>query len=885
MIDHFRLVQELTTEPPSHERRLNDFAVELGWKPSDTLTLAAARTFATAHLVVEHGLDYTAVISFLQRPARFVELEPSQKRVLASASYNNLIDWHISVDYDNVTFVYNRYRPPEFHVIREPLSKTNISVLQSSTFKNITWKHPSPDVPALDKAVVDTISIWKRQLGADLPEVSNDALSSLFNAILFVRAAEDNSRPAQVGNDGLGLLASIASQRGRLGPTTIRDVIAGCLEYLEIHRLPSGLFDLETLRALDTVDPILVTDLFQDFYRNRFTPYYEYDFALISRHALSKIYEHYVAILHVSDSDQISFLPTLAEETVEWKLGNVYTPQFIARFFARYIRSRLSPHAFQKLKIIDPSCGSGIFLRCFLELQNEAPFDLLTTDSIEKTFANVIGIDVDPNACHAAQLSLSLLSLVLTEELPKELKIINQEALSYYLENSSLRNLADVVVANPPYIKFEAQPVEIQQRVHAVLGQNGLGRPDLYLAMLKMGLELLKPGGYGLFVLPETFLKSESARAIRRAIAETAFVLCLVDLTAVRVFENVGVYTILLIFQKKSAEMGPAAPAKVVRCQDRVGQALQDVIDDRIATTSFYSIHETTQEAFQDAEWSLAPPYVMSTLRKYLKLAELGTECQLRQGMNSGADDIFIIPKRAVPQDGRDLFPPLLSDREMETYTVPKSTREHVFYPFIDDKLITEQDLRRKHPETWAYLNSHRGKLEKRKAVIAGTIPWWRPERPRDPKYMFRPKLVTPHVVISPRFGLDLRGRYAISRAPLVLSKFEDGVQGDHLRFFLAVLNSSACFWHIAQRSHIYDRGYSRLEISTLRAVRVPAFSGVEPGAVRNIIRLVERRIEATGSEALEIENVLDELVADLYGLSREERKVVGIGGNLKIDL
>src|SRR5258708_4273682 len=73
MIDHFGLVQLLTTEPVTPDRRLNDFAVELGWRPSDSLELPTASSFATGHLVVEHGLDYAAVITFLQRPNRFID--------------------------------------------------------------------------------------------------------------------------------------------------------------------------------------------------------------------------------------------------------------------------------------------------------------------------------------------------------------------------------------------------------------------------------------------------------------------------------------------------------------------------------------------------------------------------------------------------------------------------------------------------------------------------------------------------------------------------------------------------------------------------------------------------------------------------------------------
>jgi hypothetical protein len=877
MIDHFGLVQQLTTEPPRLDRRLNDFAFELGWKPSDRLELPATRDFATAHLVVEHGLDYTAVITFLQSPNRFVDLGPSQQRMLASASYNNLIDWHINIDYEYVTFLYNRYRPPEFHIVQELLSKDNISVLQSARFRSVTSKHPVPDVRSLDKALIDTISLWKRQLGASILGISNGSLSALFNAILFVRAAEDHKLTAEALAPASRLLPRIASDSGGARGLTVRDVIAATLENLAVRNIPSGLVELDALTTFDTLDAGLVVELFEDFYRNRFTPYYEYDFSLISKHALSRIYEHYVSILRVPNTEQLSFLPSLAEETFEWKLGNIYTPEFIARFFARYLRARLPLRTFQRLQTLDPSCGSGIFLRCLLELQNEALFDLRTTESIRGTFENATGIDVDPNACHAARLSLSLLSLVLAGEFPANLKIINKEALHHYLENPNFREVADVVVANPPYIKFEAQPPEIQHRVLAVLGQSGTGKPDLYLAMLKIGLDLLKPGGYGLFVLPEAFLKSDAGRGIRQVISRGAFVECVVDLTAVRVFENVGVYTILLIFQKKCAAVGPAPLAKIVRCQGRVGQALQDVIDERVVISQFYTIHETTQEAFQENEWSLAPPRVTLMLRKYAELAELGTECELRQGMNTGADDVFIIPRRAVPEDGQSLFVPLLSDREMESYAVPRSVSHHVFYPFADGKIIGESELRKHHLKTWEYLSAHRGELERRHAVAAGMIPWWRPERPREPRHILRPKIVTPHVVISPRFGLDARGRYAISRAPMIFSEIQGAAERDHLCFLLGVLNSSACFWHIAQRSHIYDRGYSRLEISTLRGVRIPVFSSVDGSVTRKIARLVESRIEATGHPALDIENAIDEVIADLYGLNADERRFVGM--------
>src|ERR1035438_4320724 len=141
---------------------------------------------------------------------------------------------------------------------------------------------------------------------------------------------------------------------------------------------------------------------------------------------------------------------------------------------------------------------------------------------------------------------------------------------------------------------------------------------------------------------------------------------------------------------------------------------------------------------------------------------------------------------------------------------------------------------------------------------------------------MMRPKIVTPHVVIAPRFGLDAGGRYAISRAPIVLSRVQGAAEKDHLCYLAGLLNSTACFWHIAQRSHVYQRGYSRLEVSRFGGTRVPSFSSVDKSIARKLIRLVGARIEAVGDKALEIERTIDEISADLYGLSRNQRKIVG---------
>lgn len=114
-LDHYELIQQLTSEgvvpvDQQYRRRLNDFASGLGWRPSDQLTLPGTEEFSSGHLVVEHGLRNSAVISFLRQPIRYPDLELPQQKALLNASYNNLIDWHIVVGYNEASYVYNRVR-------------------------------------------------------------------------------------------------------------------------------------------------------------------------------------------------------------------------------------------------------------------------------------------------------------------------------------------------------------------------------------------------------------------------------------------------------------------------------------------------------------------------------------------------------------------------------------------------------------------------------------------------------------------------------------------------------------------------------------------------------------------------------------------------------
>ncbi len=180
-----------------------------------------------------------------------------------------------------------------------------------------------------------------------------------------------------------------------------------------------------------------------------------------------------------------------------------------------------------------------------------------------------------------------------------------------------------------------------------------------------------------------------------------------------------------------------------------------------------------------------------------------------------------------------------------------------------------------KYPETWAYLLEKKIALTSKKTLNNDN--WWRPARTRQPENMMRPKIITPHLTITPKFAYDRIGKYAVSHAPYLFVNNQDLHNDDLLIYFLGVLNSSSCYWYISSHSHKYSRGYNMLEVKTLKDTPVPDPANISPKIMKNFLALVRQRLDLPAYQAIDLDKRIDVLVADMYGLGAAEMDVLGI--------
>jgi hypothetical protein len=275
--------------------------------------------------------------------------------------------------------------------------------------------------------------------------------------------------------------------------------------------------------------------------------------------------------------------------------GAYYTPAAITNFM---VDKTLNP---LPQRILDPSCGAGIFLltayQALLDtyldcyLSNRSPqieIDLenlvccgikgewqLTYEAREWILLNYIhGIDIDSNAVEITRLALRL-KLLETETGEKRRSLPD---LSHTIQcGNALFDLEeqmafpevmstggfDLVIGNPPYLDAEGMTrccpewrQECNQRF-----QVAQGNWDLFCVFIERAWQLCKAGGLISLIVPNKLFSAEYATAARSLLVQSTQLLQLRDYSRVPVFQA-SVYPVVYIARKQSPQ-----PQLQVQCE------------------------------------------------------------------------------------------------------------------------------------------------------------------------------------------------------------------------------------------------------------------------------------------------------------------------------
>ena len=233
--------------------------------------------------------------------------------------------------------------------------------------------------------------------------------------------------------------------------------------------------------------------------------------------------------------------------------GAFYTPFE----FARWCTEKSAPKFHHALKIVDPACGSGVFLSAALHYYTAEGYLPSLEDRAAFVEKQLYGFDLDADALLVTRLRLSLEHWIDSGRI-LEPKLYQRDTLS---EALSVEPSFDWVVGNPPWDKLifqereffgeinpdvfslktarerrplydrllsnafvhqewltkKAEHQEYLDRVRSRYArlQGGKGHLDKYLAFLEWGIEHLGAGGKLTMILPNAFYGTTSAERTR----------------------------------------------------------------------------------------------------------------------------------------------------------------------------------------------------------------------------------------------------------------------------------------------------------------------------------------------------------------------------------
>ncbi len=316
---------------------------------------------------------------------------------------------------------YNEYSN-EFDFLWDTFSKER--VLKGSFDKFVQSDTQKKGTTTVDKEFLLSLDSWRTDLAVNLSKNNqqldedelNFAVQQTIDRIIFLRIAEDrNIEPYG----------------------SLKDAVKQGDFYKNLYHLftradekyNSGLFDLQKdkiSRQLAIENKTLKKIIHELYY-----PESPYEFSVLSVEILGSAYEQFLGkTIHVEAGKRAK----IEEKPEVRKAGGVYyTPQYIVDYIVQNTVGKMiegkSPKEIEKIKIVDPACGSGSFLigayQYLLDYHKDyytksgvktgkkesplTPEGMLTASEKKRILLNnIFGVDIDTNAVEVTKLSLLL---------------------------------------------------------------------------------------------------------------------------------------------------------------------------------------------------------------------------------------------------------------------------------------------------------------------------------------------------------------------------------------------------------------------------------------------------------------------------------------------
>ena len=451
-----------------------------------------------------------------------------------------------------------------------------------------------------------------------------------------------------------------------------------------------------------------------------------------------------------------------------------------------------------RITVLEPSCGDGEFL---VEIANRLiESSKIYHFDVNKVFVNcVFGYDIDSRKIDRCKERIRALGIK-----------VNLENL--HIENFLSCDIpkVDVVVGNPPYVRYENIP-EIDKQYCRIKFSTFYYRADLYIPFFEKTLKHLKPGGKHCFICANRWLKNEYGKKLRSMIAHQYRLQNIINLEKANAFqENVLAYpAITLIFnQEPSAKLGFADVEEVL--------ALNNVSFEQRAVPN-------------SDDWTILFNHAASNNSLY-SIEELGFKIGI--GVATGADRVFIsnqLPNLVEPE----LLLPAINARDLRGDNM-QWNGEYLLNPYQPNGELIDLSC---YPKAMRYLEQYKELLSKRHIAKKNATKWYKTIDRIYPDLKDEPKILLPDMSGNRYLFVD-NGNYY----PLHNLYYITGHSVYEQKLLSAILISDKIREQIGCITTNMNGGFPRWQSQYLRKLRLPNIMAIDKTECDRIIYSYEKR-------------------------------------------
>jgi len=300
----------------------------------------------------------------------------------------------------------------------------------------------------------------------------------------------------------------------------------------------------------------------------------------------------------------------IKDATAEKLRGGFYTPEPIADFMLKW-----AFNGKQGQDVLEPSCGDGVFLERMQK--NKHPYNTVTAVELDKDEAK-----------KTANLKL------------KSSEIINEDFHRYF---NRTKKKFDIVVGNPPYIRFQYFDEKQQNEAGKIFDKAGLKYSKLtnaWVSFVVASSMLLKEHGKIAFVLPAELLQVSYAKTLRNYLAHFFNKINIISFKQL-IFPSIQQEVVLLLCEKNNSnehsiehlELNGVSDLKKV--DFNLLRSPKKKIDFKNNKWTFYFLDQEEID-------------FLEKLTNSRKIPRLKNFAHVEVGITTGGNDFFTVPKSII---------------------------------------------------------------------------------------------------------------------------------------------------------------------------------------------------------------------------------------------